>query len=622
MELLQNAFIFLAAGVIAVPIASRLGLGSVLGYLMAGALIGPYVLGLVKQPEDVMHFAEFGVVIMLFLIGLELKPSILWRMRMPILGLGGLQVVVTTLALTTVAWLVGQDGRAALAIGLILALSSTAIALQIFEEKQLLQTDGGRSAFAVLLFQDIAVIPILALLPLLATRIVHQAAGDEHNVSAISHLAGWQQTLLVIAVVAGIILVGRFLTRPIFRFIAESHLREIFTAAALLLVVGITLLMNMVGLSPALGAFIAGVVLADNEYRHELEANIEPFKGLLLGLFFISVGAEIDFNLLLQKPMLIGGIVLGLIVIKGLVLWLLATLFQIRGGDSYWFAFGLAQGGEFGFVLLTFAQNNYVLNTEIVNLLTVAIASSMLLTPILILLNEKWVQPLFHDSEQFDDAMTDNTAAPVDSETAPVILAGFGRFGQIVGRLLLVNDIKVTVLDNSAAHIERVRRFGFQVFYGDAGREDLLRLAGAEKAKLLVIAVDDREKTLAVLKTVKRSFPNLQVLTRAYDVLHYHDLQRAGADYIEREMFQGALTLGEQTLRRLGMRAFQARRNALQFALHDREIVAKLAKDHIESKSFISAARQAHQEVLETLHADRQHQQQLDDHAWDVAKRD
>lgn len=622
MELLQNAFIFLAAGVIAVPIASRLGLGSVLGYLMAGALIGPYVLGLVKQPEDVMHFAEFGVVIMLFLIGLELKPSILWRMRMPILGLGGLQVVVTTLALTAVAWLVGQEGRAALAIGLILALSSTAIALQIFEEKQLLQTDGGRSAFAVLLFQDIAVIPILALLPLLATRIVHQAAGDEHNVSAISHLAGWQQTLLVIAVVAGIILVGRFLTRPIFRFIAESHLREIFTAAALLLVVGITLLMNMVGLSPALGAFIAGVVLADNEYRHELEANIEPFKGLLLGLFFISVGAEIDFNLLLQKPMLIGGIVLGLIVIKGLVLWLLATLFQIRGGDSYWFAFGLAQGGEFGFVLLTFAQNNYVLNTEIVNLLTVAIASSMLLTPILILLNEKWVQPLFHDSEQFDDAMTDNTAAPVDPETAPVILAGFGRFGQIVGRLLLVNDIKVTVLDNSAAHIERVRRFGFQVFYGDAGREDLLRLAGAEKAKLLVIAVDDREKTLAILKIVKRSFPNLQVLTRAYDVLHYHDLQRAGADYIEREMFQGALTLGEQTLRRLGMRAFQARRNALQFALHDREIVAKLAKDHIESKSFISAARQAHQEVLETLHADRQHQQQLDDHAWDVAKRD
>ncbi len=622
MELLQNAFIFLAAGVIAVPIASRLGLGSVLGYLMAGALIGPYVLGLVKQPEDVMHFAEFGVVIMLFLIGLELKPSILWRMRMPILGLGGLQVVVTTLALTAVAWLVGQEGRAALAIGLILALSSTAIALQIFEEKQLLQTDGGRSAFAVLLFQDIAVIPILALLPLLATRIVHQAAGDEHNVSAISHLAGWQQTLLVIAVVAGIILVGRFLTRPIFRFIAESHLREIFTAAALLLVVGITLLMNMVGLSPALGAFIAGVVLADNEYRHELEANIEPFKGLLLGLFFISVGAEIDFNLLLQKPMLIGGIVLGLIVIKGLVLWLLATLFQIRGGDSYWFAFGLAQGGEFGFVLLTFAQNNYVLNTEIVNLLTVAIASSMLLTPILILLNEKWVQPLFHDSEQFDDAMTDNTAAPVDPETAPVILAGFGRFGQIVGRLLLVNDIKVTVLDNSAAHIERVRRFGFQVFYGDAGREDLLRLAGAEKAKLLVIAVDDREKTLAILKTVKRSFPNLQVLTRAYDVLHYHDLQRAGADYIEREMFQGALTLGEHTLRRLGMRAFQARRNALQFALHDREIVAKLAKDHIESKSFISAARQAHQEVLETLHADRQHQQQLDDHAWDVAKRD
>ena len=613
MDLLQDVFIFLAAGVIAVPIASRLGLGSVLGYLIAGALIGPYALGFVKEAEAVMHFAEFGVVIMLFLIGMELKPSLLWQLRIPILGLGGLQVVVTSLVITGVAWLMGEEGREALAIGMILALSSTAIVLQIFAEKQLLATEGGKAAFAVLLFQDIAVIPILAFFPFLAVTLVNMPQAAGHESSAIAHLPAWQQTLIVIAVVVGIILSSRFLTRPVFRFIADSRLREIFTATALLLVIGIALLMNLVGVSPALGAFIAGVVLADNEYRHELEANIDPFKSLLLGLFFISVGADIDFNLVVAKAGLVASIVLGLIILKGIVLWGLASLFKLQSGDKYWFAFGLAQGGEFGFVLLAFALQNYVLPRETVDLLTLAIALSMMFTPILVLLNERLVQPRLQPaSEPAAEGLT-------ELQNTPVIIAGFGRFGQVIGRLLVVNGIPVTVLDNSALHIEQVRRFGFKVYYGDAGRADLLRLAGAENAKLLVIAIDDREKISSMVRMAKRQFPQLTILTRAYDVIHYHELQKLGADYIERELFRGALSLGEKVLQTLGMRAFHAHRSILQFALHDSVIVEQLAQHQFESKHFVSLAKQAHQEFLEILQADKQHQQQAIDHAWDIA---
>lgn len=615
MALLQEAFIFLAAGVVAVPIASRLGLGSVLGYLIAGVMIGPFALGLIGNTEDIMHFAEFGVVMMLFLIGLELQPPVLWQLRKPILGMGGLQVVGTALAITAVAGLFGFSWQMGLAIGLILSLSSTAIALQILGEKNLMKTEGGKASFAVLLFQDIAVIPIIAILPLLSSQGNEALQVKTASENYIGALPEWQQALIVIGVIIGLILIGRYLMRPVFRFIAESHLREMFTATALMLVVGTALLMNMVGLSPALGAFIAGVVLANNEYRHELEANIDPFKALLLGLFFMSVGASIDFNLLIEHPLLVSLVVLGLIILKFVILWGLAKLFAIQGGYRYWFAFALAQGGEFGFVLLSFSLQNKVLPAAVVDVLTAAIALSMVLTPLLIVLNERLVQP------RFVQGKVDVNEEPMDEQHNPVIVAGFGRFGQIVSRLLLANGIGVTVLDHSATHIERVRRFGFTIFYGDARRDDLLHTAGAAKAKLLVIAVDDRATITQIVEMAKHNFPNLKLYARAYDVVHYHELQRLGVDHIERELFLGSLHLGEMVLQALGMRAYQARRKALQFAQHDQATNQRLSDFELGSKKYISIAQQARDEVIELLQADRiQREQQVID-TWSATER-
>lgn len=597
MDLLTVSFIFLAAGVIAVPIASRLGLGSVLGYLIAGALIGPFALKLIDNTQQIMHFAEFGVVMMLFLVGLELQPQVLWRMRKPILGLGGLQVVLSTVAITVAAKLLGLDWQTALAVGLILSLSSTAIALQILGEKKLMKTEAGKSSFAVLLFQDIAVIPIIAILPLLAIDVIQIFDAEEHsNQNIIAHLATWQQALIVLGAIAAIILAGRYLTRPLFRFIAESGLREIFTAAALLLVIGIALLMNLVGLSPALGAFIAGVVLANSEYRHEIEANIDPFKALLLGLFFISVGAGIDFSLIASQPFVIGGLVLGLVLIKFAILWFLARSFGLLGGDKYWFAFVLAQGGEFGFVLLSLSSQTWVIGNETVGILTAVIALSMVLTPILILLNEKFVQPLF-DQENADDADEEE----MEHQENTVIIAGFGRFGQIVGRLLMANQCSVTVLDHSARHIARIREFGFNLFYGDASRVDLLETAGAKEAKIFIIAIDDREKTNEMVELAKRHFPHLTVLARAFDVLHYHELRALGADYIERELFQGSLNLGKIALQELGVPAFNAERKASLFAKHDEETMHRLEEHREDRKRFISESQLAQDEMVQIL---------------------
>ena len=614
MEMLIQGFVLLAAGVIAVPIASRLGLGSVLGYLIAGALIGPFFLKLLHDPEHIMHIAEFGVVMMLFLIGLELQPSLLWRMRRPIVGLGGLQMFITTAAIAGIAWWLGQPWKTALAIGLILSLSSTAIALQILAEKNLMKTEGGKSSFSVLLFQDIAVIPIIAVLPILALSAPLTQTGDDHSGNLIFDLPGWQQTLIVIAVVAGIIMAGRFLVRPVFRFIAESGLREIFTAAALLLVVGIALLMTVVGLSPALGAFVAGVVLADSEYRHELEVNIDPFKALLLGFFFISVGASIDFGLLSEQPMLVGSLVLGLVALKFAILWVLAKAFGIGGGDRYWFTFSLAQGGEFGFVLLSFSLQNQVLPAAIIDILTAAIALSMVLTPILILLNEKWIQPRFHSAIDEEPDMAEEA---MDEQDSPVIIAGFGRFGQIIGRMLIANNIPVTIMDRSASQVERVRTFGFKVFYGDISREDLLHSAGAQHAKLLIVTMEDRDMAEKIIQTAQRHFPHLKLYVRAYDVLHHHELQKYNVDHIEREVFQASLKMGEKSLQALGMRAYQARRAAAEFALHDEKITKKMGEHMDENHKFIFTSEQAREEVLQLLQADLVKRNHDSEHAWD-----
>ena len=601
MDLLTGAFIFLAAGVIAVPIASKLGLGSVLGYLLAGVLIGPFALKLVDDTENILHFAEFGVVMMLFLIGLELQPRVLWRMRKPILGLGGLQVTITTILICGIAMLFGFVWQTALAIGLILSLSSTAIALQILSEKKLMKNDAGKSSFAVLLFQDIAVIPIIAMLPLLALNpiIANKEEIENTSHSIIGHLGTGQQALIILAAIGAIIFAGRYLLRPIFRYIAESGLREIFTAFALLLVIGIALLMNLVGLSPALGAFIAGVVLAENEYSHELETNIDPFKALLLGLFFITVGAGIDFSLITADPLLIFGLVISLVVLKFVILLLLANRFKLLKSHQYWFAFALAQGGEFGFVLLTLALSTQVLDSHTVDVLTVVIALSMVLTPILILFNEKIIQPKMNtiiEDEPNEEVMED--------QESDVIIAGFGRFGQIIGRLLIANDCKVTVLDHNARHIARVREFGFKLFYGDGSREDLLHTAGANNAKLMIIAIQDREKTLEIVKLVQRHFPHLKIMARAYDVMHYHELQALNVDYIEREMFQGSLNLGKEALKVLGMTPSLAEHKAKIFAKHDEETTRRLGEHRNDQKRYISETRSAQDEMLKIIRSE------------------
>ena len=607
-----QAFIYLMAAVLAVPIAKRMGLGSVLGYLLAGVAIGPFGLKLVgKEGADVMHFAEFGVVMMLFLVGLELKPSLLWRMRGPILGLGGLQVGVTTALVGGAAYAFGLPWQASLAIGLILALSSTAIVLQTLSEKGLLKTDAGQSSFSVLLFQDIAVIPILALLPLLATG--EPAHTDPHHGGPA--FSGGEQALLVVGVVIGIILAGRFLARHVFRFIAETRLRETFTAAALLLVIGIALAMQKVGLSPALGTFLAGVVLADNEYRHELESDVEPFKGLLLGLFFISVGASIDFLLFMADPWLILGIVLGLVVIKLVVLAVLGRVFKMPGHENVLFSFALAQGGEFAFVLLSFATQNHVLTVETANPLVVSVALSMLLTPLLMIVNEKFIQPRFRQGEE------EREPDAIDRLDGHVIIAGFGRFGQIVGRLLLANGVKVTVLEHDPAQIEMLRRFDFKVFYGNAAQIDLLHSAGAEDAALFVLAIDGRDQALETAKAVRKHFPELRILARARDRIHAMELIKHGVECTRRETFESALAMAEDALRALGFRAMLAHRLTHRFGRHDEEAMRATLDLHGDEKAFINESRRQREELENLMRAEHEDPEaSRPDQAWDVSE--
>lgn len=540
-SLLQSAFVFLAAAVVSVPIAKRLGLGSVLGYLIAGAIIGPFGLQLLEDPGGVLHAAEFGVVIMLFLIGLELQPAVLWRMRALVAGFGTLQVAVTGLIGAAIALAVGIAWQMALAIGFTLALSSTAIVLSSLRERGIAGTDPGRSAFGVLLFQDIAIIPMLALFPLLATLPV-DAAGSG---SALDGLPGWARPLAVIAAVAAVVVGGRLLLRPVLRWIAATRLHEIFTAAALLLVVGVALLMQLVGLSPALGAFVAGVVLAESEFRHEIEGDIEPFRGLLLGLFFISVGASIDFALVADDPLLIVALTVGLIAVKAAVVFPLARLFRHSTGEAALIALALAQGGEFAFVLFAVTESAGVLPPQITRPLIVAVALSMALTPLLLMLGA-WL----------NGRMLGAGAAPrepqIEDGHPEVIVAGFGRFGQVTGRMLSAQGYRVSVLDHDADQVEVLRGFGRKVNYGDASRPDLLRLAGAQTARLLVVAVDDAAKALAIIEVARREFPQLKIVSRAFDRRAAYDQIKAGVDAFERETFLSAVRAAKKGMRLLG----------------------------------------------------------------------
>lgn len=608
MELLSDAFVYLAAAVIAVPIANRLGLGSVLGYLIAGVVIGP-VLGIVgSETTDVQHFAEFGVVMMLFLVGLELQPAMLWKMRQQLIGLGGLQVVGTTAVFAGAGLAFGLSWQSAVALGMILALSSTAIVLQTLNEKGWLKTQGGQSSFSVLLTQDIAVIPMLAVLPLLAVG--HGAGhgdghgadahGGGHGGEALAALPGWVQALIILAVIAAIIVAGRHLLRPVFRFIAEAHLREIFTATALLLVIGIALLMDFVGLSPALGTFLAGVVLSDSDYRHELEADIEPFKGLLLGLFFLTVGAGIDFNLLFGNPVVIIGLALALIGVKFALLFGLGTIFKLQGADRWLFALGLAQAGEFAFVLFGFAASSNVLDQGLLQTMTLVVAISMVLTPALFILYEKVIAPRAV-------ARSDREPDVIDSK-GRIVVAGMGRFGQIVSRMLMTSGYDVVILDHDPQTIENLGRVGVRTFYGDVTRPDLLHGAGLKDADLFVAAIDDRDKQTMVVEHVARTYPNVKILARARDRHHVYELETAGAHYAEREVFEGAMTLGRRALVELGSHPFRARTKARDFRNHDRAMLDDLRENYNDGgvdKSYIDAMR-AHAETLyEIMRVDR-----------------
>lgn len=593
-SLLPLAVVYLTAGVIAVPIARRLGLGSVLGYLIAGILIGPFTLQLVGNYSGVMHFAEFGVVIMLFLIGLEVRPSVLWAMRGVLFGLGGAQVVLTALVLAAAILALGLDWRAALALGFILSLSSTAVVLQTFAEKGLQHTSAGTATFGILLFQDISTIPMFAALPLLVLG-AGQAAGPG---DMLAQFPAWMHAMAVMAAVALIIIAGRYLTRPIFRFIADTRSREIFTATALLLVIAVTLLMETVGLSAALGAFLAGVMLADSEYRRELESDIEPFRGLLLGLFFISVGAGINVGFIVQHLVLVAALVIGLMAIKALMIFAIARVFRVDSRAASLTAVALAQGSEFAFVMLGIAQANGIIETRISVLATAAVAISMALTPLALMGYQRWcTRSLSSGPEPENDAFDDRP---------DVIVAGFGRFGQIAARLLIVNGFKTSTLDASAEQVELVRRFGRRVYYGDATRLDLLKASGAADAKLLIVAIDDRDQAETLVEIAARHFPNLKILARAYDRRHTYRLLEKGAHIVERETFEASLTLGAEALKFLGFKDFQAERAARLFRRHDENVFRALAPVWKDEERFIIASKETSDRMNDLLAADIQ----------------
>lgn len=602
--MLEKALIYLAAALIGVPIAKRLGLGSVLGYLLAGILIGPFLLGMVGDQTEVMHFSEFGVVMMLFLVGLELHPSRLWRLRHSIVGLGGLQVVVTTLLLFAVVhWAFQLRWEVALAIGAMLSLSSTAIVLQSLEEKGWLKLEAGQNSFSVLLFQDIAVIPMLALLPLLAFGPASTATDATH--SLVEHWPAWAKVLASSGAILSIVIAGKYISMPIFRYIAETRMREIFTVFALFLVIAIALVMQTVGLSPALGTFLAGVVLAESEFRHELEADIEPFKGLLLGLFFVAVGASIDFALLAEHALVVIVCVAGLIALKAGVLLALAKIFDITQKQRLLFAIALAQGGEFAFVLLTMTKQLGIVSPAQASIITLIVAISMLVTPILLMLYEVYDRKRPATAPDYDALQNVHAARHV-------IIAGYGRFGQIIGRLLTAQGYDLSILDHSPSQIDLLRRFGnSKVYYGDAARKELLDAAGANEAQLLVIAIDNADKCLEIIRIAQKYYPNLKLVVRTRDRRHTYEVMKLNVDAFNRETFDSALHLGVDVLQLLGNSKKDAERAGRLFRNHDVESLKVLSQVWGDDQSYGIAVKQRMQDLKQVLEQDNVAEQQL-----------
>ncbi len=594
---LSSSLVFLGAAVVIVPLAQALGLGSIIGYLAAGLLIGPFGLGLVSDPETILHFAEFGVVLMLFLVGLELEPKRLWALRRPIFGWGTAQVVGCAAVLGLAGWALGAPWKLAVVAALGLALSSTAIALQVMGERNLMPTTSGQAGFSILLFQDVAAIPILALIPLLG-------AGEAVEGHA------WWEGLRALAVIGAIVLGGRLLLRPLFRWIARSNTPEIFTAASLGLVVGIAALMQVVGLSMALGAFLAGVLLAESEYKRELETDVEPFKGLLLGLFFIAVGMSVDFDALLAHPGIVLGLLAGFLAIKAAVLWGLAKGMGIPWQERPVFTLLLAQGGEFAFVVFQAAANAKVFSNETASVLIGAVALSMLVTPLLLVAFDRWVMPRYAlrsgpDMEELSEP-----------QEAPIIIAGFGRYGQIVSRLLYANGLKATVLDHDAEQIEVLRRFDFQVYYGDATRLDLLRTAGAAQARVLVIAIDDVEQSLKVADLAREHFPHLTVVARARNVQHWYSLRDRGVTHIERETLDASLMSARSVLEAMGWQPHHARSLALRFRRHNLQQLEEMWPHRKDQALLVSMAKAGRQQLEELFAQERQEREERRREGW------
>ncbi len=612
-DLLFSVFVFLAAACLLVPLCKLSGLGSVIGYLIAGVLIGPHVFGLISEPETILHFAEFGVVMMLFLIGLELQPKALWQMRSRLLGLGGLQVFFTALCVTFAAYWLGLGPAESVVVGMALSLSSTAIALQIMQDRSIMGYPEGRSGFAVLLFQDVIVIAMIASLPFLgslagegadlAKDILHETShgssheGSEGHGSGMGSPQGIWRVVAIFGVFGGMVLAGRLLLRPMFRIIARSNVRETFTAIALLLVIGAALLMNWLGLSAALGAFIAGVVLADSEYRHQLETDIEPFKSLLLGLFFISVGMSLDFGVLAQYPLQILGVVTGLLVLKFAVLFAIGTVFKIDLSPRILFGILLCQAGEFGFVLFQFALTEGAIQPSTAGFLNAVIALSMALTPVLILAYDKFILPRLK--------LPAKTGEGPQNEHNPVLILGFGRVGQVVGRLLQTQNIGTTIIDIDGDHIEFLKQFGHRVYYGDATDMDILRIAGAEEAKVIVVAMDDRPAVTLAIKAIKQAFPKAKIIARARGRTHLFDILAEGVDYAERETIRGALAMGENALTMLNFDSVRAARLARDFLEFDYKLVEETYQMRDDIAALAERADQHRALLKETLNATR-----------------
>ena len=587
---LASSFIYLCAAVIAVPLSQALGLGPIIGYLAAGIAIGPWGLGLVTNLQDILHFSEFGVVLMLFLVGLELEPRRLWNMRRSIFGWGAAQVIGCALALAIGAMACGAGWRLALVAGLGLALSSTAIALQVLAQRNQLATSSGQAAFAILLFQDVAAIPILALLPLLAVA---------SQVESATQPSLALELIRIVGVIAAIVLGGRLLLRPVLRWIARSRTPEIFTAAALLLVVGIASLMLLAGLSMALGAFLAGVLLAESEYRRELETDIEPFKGLLLGLFFMAVGMSIDFGVLRQSPLWMALVVVGFLGAKAAVIFLLARTVELPFQERPVFTLLLAQGGEFAFVVFQAATGAHVFSQQTGSLLIGAVAVSMLVTPLVLVAVDKLLLPRFADCgiPQLEEIS--------EPQNAPTIIIGFGRYGQIIARVLLAQGLPATVLDHDAEMIEVARNFGYRVFYGDATRLDLLRTAGAATAKILVVAVDDVEQSLEIVDLARAHFPNLQIVARARDVTHWNKLRDRNVMLVQRELFESSLRSARSVLELLGQEPAEAHAIARRFRQHNLELFEKLHPHYHDPAKLIAVVKEGRNQLEEQMAQER-----------------